>query len=75
MTDRELEKVLFALSQNIRKRRKGLGLSQLQLAYKCKINKNYISGIEQGKKNITLGMLLRIKKGLDCELTDLFKEE
>lgn len=47
-------------------------LSQEELAFRCGINKNYLSDIERGQRNPTLKIIQKIAVGLDIELYELF---
>ena len=48
------------LAQNMRARRKALGLSQEALADGVGIDRTYVSGLERGMKNPSLEMIVRI---------------
>lgn len=52
--------------------RKKLNISQEQLAFKCGINKNYLSDVERGARNPTLKIIQKIANGLNVELSELF---
>jgi transcriptional regulator with XRE-family HTH domain len=49
---------------NIRRLRKGAGLSQEKLAAEAKIDMRYLGGIERGQENPTLKVISDIAKGL-----------
>lgn len=54
------------LYSNIRKRRQELGMTQAELAEKCGYSDHTtISGIENGKVDISVGKLYEIAKALD----------
>ena len=55
----------------LRKLRKGLRISQLDLARKMRVKREFISRIESGKQNITLETLYRIAEvtGKEVQLT------
>ena len=55
--------------KNIRKAR---GLTQEKLAENTGITLSYIAMIEGGKRNPTLDFIMRIAKGLDIEVQQLF---
>ena len=59
------EKWLRAVGTAVRSRRKELGLSQEALGYKAKLDRTYISGVERGVRNPTVGSLRRIAGALD----------
>ena len=49
----------------VKSRRLELGLSQEALGYRAKLDRTYISGVERGMRNPTVGSLRRIAEGLD----------
>ena len=59
------EKWLRAVGAAVRSRRKELGLSQEELGYRAKLDRTYISGVERGVRNPTVGSLRRIARALD----------
>jgi len=63
------------LSQNIKKRRRILGLSQANLAEKAEISTHYISQIEQENKFPSPEMLERIAGALEFDTPQLFSME
>ena len=48
------------LAHNVSVRRKALGLSQEQLGFDTGIDRTYISGIERGVRNPSLGLIVKI---------------
>ena len=63
-----------AVAQALVAARKRAGLSQEQLAAHSDLDRTYISGIERGLRNITLGSLERIVSGLGMKLPDFLAE-
>lgn len=61
------------LGARIREIRKGMRLSQEQLAEKVDVDPRYISRIELGKCFPSLGTLDKIAHAFDVELRDLFE--
>jgi transcriptional regulator with XRE-family HTH domain len=53
------------LGRNIRARREELGLAQDELAHRAEIHVTYLSGVENGRRNITIVVLQRIAKALE----------
>jgi transcriptional regulator with XRE-family HTH domain len=51
--------------------RSGKGWTQQQLAESAGLDRTYISGLEHGKQNPTLGALLRLARALDVPLERL----
>jgi transcriptional regulator with XRE-family HTH domain len=49
--------------------------TQEQLAERVEINPKYLSSIERGEENPTLDLLIRLAKGLQVELYELFQLE
>lgn len=63
--------LIDTLAFNVKFFRKKMGISQLELAQKCKLHRTYIGGIERGEKNITLNTLEILSTALDvtpCQL-------
>lgn len=60
----ELRKVVGA---NVRKAREAAGLAQDELAHMADIHPTYLSGVETGKRNITLNVLERVARALNVE--------
>ena len=58
----------------LKHRRHQLGLNQDQLSYNSGVERTYISGIENGRKNVSLSVFLRLCKALDVKPWDLLKE-
>ncbi|MCQ2603728.1 MAG: helix-turn-helix transcriptional regulator [Spirochaetia bacterium] len=63
------------LSMNMKALRKGMGISQADLAEKVGAAPNYISLIEQGKKFPSARMLERIAYALNIHSIELFSQE
>ena len=59
------------LGANIRVARKCAELSQEKLAEKADLHPTYISEVERGKENISIGALVRIAKPLGVSVHDL----
>jgi transcriptional regulator with XRE-family HTH domain len=67
------EEFLANLGECIRKRRLALGLSQEDAAAKAGVHRTYLSDIERGTRNITVGMLSQVAQALDITLAYLTK--
>lgn len=48
-------------------------MSQEVLAFEANLTSSYVSQIEAGKRNPSVGVLYRVCRALDCELADLLK--
>ncbi|WP_213974945.1 helix-turn-helix domain-containing protein [Tepidanaerobacter acetatoxydans] len=59
----------------IKKARKKVGLTQLQLAKKVGINREYLSRIENNHSNPSLELLREIANALEVSVKDLIEDE
>ena len=66
------EKFLKEIGSKIASRRNLLGISQEDLADKADLDRTYISGIERGKRNISVFTLKKIVESLDLKMKDFF---
>lgn len=48
---------------------------QLQFSKEIGISNATLNRLEEGTQNVTLGMIERICKGLDCDIIDLFPKK
>lgn len=71
--DRELATLKRCIGSRIRKRRSELRISQEDLAFKAELTPTYLSQLENGKRNPSLGMLYRLCTVLQIELVDLVR--
>ena len=65
--------LLVQLGARIRFLRKERKMSQLDLAIEANVAKNYISDLENGRRNPSLIILNRISIALKIQLEELFK--
>lgn len=56
----------------VQQRRKKLGISQEELAYRAGVHRTYIGMIERAERNITLSNIKRLADALGVELKELF---
>ena len=63
------------VGRNIRSAREAAGLPQDVLAHEADIHPTYLSGVETGKRNITLNVLERIAHALGVEESKLVTRE
>ena len=56
----------------IRDTRKQQGLSQEEFAFKCDLDRTYITSLERGKRNISLENLEKIAKAFNMTLSEFF---
>lgn len=61
-----------AFGNRVRALRSKRGFSQEGFAHHIDMDRTYISGIERGKRNPTLDVILRIADGLEIEPITLF---
>jgi DNA-binding XRE family transcriptional regulator len=59
------------LGQQVQELRSSKGWTQQQLAEAAGLDRTYISGLEHGKQNPTLGALLRLARALEVPLERL----
>jgi len=57
----------------LRTLRKEKGLSQEELALKSGLNRSYISGIEKGKRNVSLEVMEKLSESLSITIIDFFQ--
>jgi transcriptional regulator with XRE-family HTH domain len=58
----------------IREARLSVGINQAALAQRLGVSPAYVHKLEAGRGNPTLGMLARVARALDAELTVGFRE-
>jgi transcriptional regulator with XRE-family HTH domain len=63
------------LGRRVKELRQLRQYTQEQLAERVEINPKYLSSIERGGENPTLDLLIRLAKGLQVELYELFQLE
>jgi transcriptional regulator with XRE-family HTH domain len=66
-----VQKTLKIVAQNVRRLRIAAGLSQEELAERAGLHRTYVGAIERAERNISIGSLERIARGLGCGVTDL----
>ena len=63
--------ILERFGNRVRERRAKLGISQEKFAAKCGLDRTYISGIERGKRNVSLRNIQVIADALGTSISDL----
>lgn len=58
----------------IKELRRALGLSQEKLALKAEVDRTYLAGVEQGKRNPSIKSLEKILKALEVSFGEFFKD-
>lgn len=56
----------------IKELRGKLGISQEELAARANLDRTYITSVERGKRNISIGTLEKIVVQLNCSMHDFF---
>ena len=71
---RELDelKVRRRFGDRVRSLRKGIGISQEELALIAGLDRTYIGGVERGERNISLVNIHRLAAALNVPPRDLF---
>lgn len=65
----------IAFGKCVAGRRKAIGISQEELAFRCGVHRTYIGAIERGEKSPTLNTVKKIADGLGLSIIELFKDE
>ncbi len=63
-----------AFGQILKKYRTNTGLSQEKLALECNLDRTYISLLERGKRQPTLGSILALSEHLNVSASDMIKD-
>lgn len=66
-----LEDHLSEIGWRVQQLRRERGWSQQQLATHASLDRTYLSTVEQGKQNITIGAVVKIANALDTSLSEL----
>jgi transcriptional regulator with XRE-family HTH domain len=70
---RNSSKLLVRFGERVRLLRQAAGLSQEALAALCGLDRTYISGIERGKRNVSLENLKVLARALNVTLSGLLE--
>jgi len=65
--------LVIRLGERIRFLRKDKNMSQERLGELAGLHTNYIGSIERGEKNVTIESLVKVTRGLDITLDELFR--
>ena len=66
--------ITIRFGQRVRRLRGEKGLSQETFADSCGLDRTYISGIERGKRNVSLRNIEIISKALGISISDLMAD-
>jgi transcriptional regulator with XRE-family HTH domain len=69
-----LNDYLQNMGQKVQEIRRDLGGNQQQLADSADLDRTYISAVEHGKQNLTLGAIVKLADGLGVELKQLLSQ-
>lgn len=61
------------VGSRIKELRRALGLSQEKLALKAEVDRTYLAGVEQGKRNPSIKSLEKILKALEVSFGEFLK--
>jgi transcriptional regulator with XRE-family HTH domain len=64
---------LQSLGQVIAKRRNSLGLSQAELAEASDLHRSYVSDIENGGRNISISVLMKLSRSLQTDMNSIVR--
>lgn len=62
------------IGHRIRDLRSDMGLSQEKLALKADLDRTYLAGVENGKRNISVRSLEKIVNALEVSFQEFFKD-
>jgi transcriptional regulator with XRE-family HTH domain len=68
---KEVEPMLVAMGKFIRLKRISLGLSQEELAARAGLHRTYISDVERGIRNLTIGAAWFVAHGLGVDFKEM----
>jgi transcriptional regulator with XRE-family HTH domain len=68
---KEKDDLLMFFGESLKNYRKERNISQEELAFKAELDRTYISGLECGKRNPTLKILVRIANALNMKPSEL----
>ena len=74
-TKPSLEQLLATIGRNIRNSRNHRKLTQQQLAEASGLDRTYISLVEHGKQNLTIGAMLKIADALNVSINNLIHSD
>lgn len=63
--------ILIRFGSRLREKREALGLSQEKFADRCGLDRTYISGVERGKRNLSLRNIAAVAKALGTSISEL----
>ncbi len=70
----ETENLAPAFGLAVRALRLAKGFSQEGFAYHCGVHRTYMGQIERGQRVVTINTALKIARGLELTLSELFRQ-
>lgn len=67
------KEITLSLGERVRELRREKGFSQEAFAEKCGLHRTYISGIERGKRNVSLRNIEVIAQALGISISELMR--
>ncbi len=67
--------VRVRIGLNVQRLRHGKELSQEELAARASVHQTYLSGVENGRRNVSILVLARIAKALGVDVEELVKRK
>jgi transcriptional regulator with XRE-family HTH domain len=64
---------LSAIGKAFREIRTDRGISQEQLSLDAGVDRAFVSALERGQRNVTLGNLLKVCRALDVKPSEVFR--
>ncbi len=60
------------VGKRLRELRLAKGLSQEKFSFECDLDRTYIAGIEQGRRNVSIVNIEKIAKSFNISVSDFF---
>jgi len=73
MSSKKNKNLKDLFSNNVRKFRHELKISQEELAEIAEVHRTYIGSVERGERNITINVMEKISNALNKPIVDFFK--
>ena len=68
-----MENINIKFGRRVKELRLIQNISQEELAFRCQLSKNYVSGVERGTRNVTLKVVEKFAQGLKVPVHILFR--
>lgn len=65
---------LLRLGLALKTRRSELGITQYELADRCRMQRSFIAGVENGRRNVSILTLRRITEQLETTMEKIFRK-